>query len=416
MSTLPREVPSLPAEPLTIARRDGAEPPRSVVTAPPPESATAPLVAQRDLESRALRIAALLATVLILWITHPVGIGVLLGTLTAFTMLPVYMRLRARWQRPSLAALVCVLGTTVSAGLALAGFAYLLVGRGLVLVSTLITLLRPGGALRAFAEAQTARLSQLGIHPGSLAERVGSAAGQISMYLASAASLVATTMGTGLLQVFFLIVTMYFVLLHWSSLIQRAAVMLPLKPRDTRALLDELRRVGRSVLLGTVLTGMAQGLLAGVGYYVTRVPEPAFFGALTAVASLIPAVGTVVVWVPAGIYLLFTGHVALGLVELVYGALVVVGFSDYVLRPRLVGSHGNVPTLLTFVALFGSIEVFGLIGLILGPVLMTMALAVLRIYEREATLRRAHEVAAANTPSAGTGPVDDPLPPSSIMW
>ncbi len=73
----------------------------------------------------------------------------------------------------------------------------------------------------------------------------------------------------------------------------------------------------------------------------------------------------------------------------------VVGFSDYVPRPRLVGGDGNVPALLTFIALFGALEVFGLIGLILGPVLMTLALAVLRIYEREETLRRESEVAAA---------------------
>lgn len=349
-------------------------------------------------EGRALRTCALFATAIILWITHPVGIGVLLGTLTAFTMLPLYAWLRTRWVRPALAALACVLLTTLGAGVAFAGFVYLLIGRGIVLIGHLVASLQPGGSLRVFFESQNALLPRLGVHPGTIAERVGGAAAGISSRLASLASAVAGTMGSGVLQIFFLIVTMYFVLQHWSSLIQRAAVMLPLQPRDTRALFEEFRRVGRSVLLGTVLTGMAQGVLAGIGFFLTKLPEPAFFGALTAVASLMPGAGTLLVLIPAGIYLLITGHVGLGLVQLLYGALVVVGFSDYILRPRLVGGHGNVPALLTFIALFGALEVFGLIGLILGPVLMTLALAVLGIYEREATLRRADEVAAAIAP------------------
>ena len=66
-----------------------------------------------------------------------------------------------------------------------------------------------------------------------------------------------------------------------------------------------------------------------------------------------------------------------------------LGASDYVIRPRLVGGGGEMPTLLTFVALFGGVEAFGIIGLILGPVLMALALAVLRIYERESVHRRA---------------------------
>ena len=172
----------------------------------------------------------------------------------------------------------------------------------------------------------------------------------------------------------------------------------------TRALFDEFRRVGRTVLLGTVLTGLAQGLLATIGYFITRVPEAPLLGALTTVASLLPGVGTLLVWVPAGIYLLLSGHVGLGIAELVYGAAVVVGVSDYIIRPRLVGGHGEAPALLTFVALFGGLEVFGLIGLILGPVITSLAVALLRIYEKEATIRRAGEVAAEPAPEPKPAP------------
>lgn len=348
-------------------------------------------------EVRALQIAALFAAGAILWVARPVAIGVLLGALTAFSLLPVYLRLCGAMKRRALAALTCV--GLVALGIAgfLAGFGYLLIGRGIGLVRELGTLLLPGGAARLAIEhwnGRLPRLARLDLHPASIAERIGSAAAEISVRMASIASLVAGTTFSGLLALFFLLVTCYFVLQDWSSLTRRAELMLPLNPRDTRALFDELRRTGRTVLLGTLLTGIAQGVLAGLGYLVTGVPEAAFFGALTGVASLLPGFGTLLVWVPAGIYLLLTDHAVLGIVELLYGALVVVGFSDYVLRPRLVGRHGDGPPLLTLIALFGGLEAFGLIGLVIGPVVVFVSLSLLRIYEREAMSRRAAEDAA----------------------
>ena len=88
-----------------------------------------------------------------------------------------------------------------------------------------------------------------------------------------------------------------------------------------------------------------------------------------------------------------------GIFELLWGGLVVVGLSDYVIRPFLVGGHGHVPTLLTFISLFGGVEVFGLLGLIIGPVIASVALALLRTYDREMCVpvaRRAALAAASN--------------------
>ena len=99
--------------------------------------------------------------------------------------------------------------------------------------------------------------------------------------------------------------------------------------------------------------------------------------------------GTPRVWIPAGLYLLATDHVAAAVFELVFGALIVVGFTDYIVRPRLVGGEGELPVLLTFVALFGGVEVFGLVGLMLGPLLISMAVALLRMTRPRARSVRA---------------------------
>jgi predicted PurR-regulated permease PerM len=345
-----------------------------------------------------LQVTALLATVVIVWLAQPVGIGVLLGTLTAFTLFPLYAKLSARWRRPALASLVCVGATTVGGIGVLAGLGYLLIGHGIGLMRTAGTLLQPGSPARHLLEHLNARLPRLGVRPDFIAQRLGEAATAISIRLAAIAQAVASTTMSGLLALFFLVITCDYLLQNWNSLARRAELMLPLKPRDTRSLFEEFRRTGRTILLGTVLTGVAQGILAGLGYLVTRVPEPAFFAVLTALASLVPIVGTPLVWVPLSIYLLLNGHVVLGIIGLLYGSAVVVGFCDYILRPRLIGRSDEVPTLLTLIALFGGIEAFGLIGLILGPVVMSLALAILRIYERES--RNLH--AANGSPESQT--------------
>ena len=177
--------------------------------------------------------------------------------------------------------------------------------------------------------------------------------------------------------------TTFFVLRHWTEIQDRSERMLPLHPKHTRVVMWEFQKVGKEVFIGTMLTGLAQGLLAGVGYSIAGAPEPVLLATITAICSLVPAVGTLLVWIPVGVGLFATGHPGAGVFELLWGGFVVVGLSDYVIRPALVGGHGHVPTLLTFISLFGGVEVFGLLGLIIGPVIAAVALALLRTYDRE---------------------------------
>ena len=196
-------------------------------------------------------------------------------------------------------------------------------------------------------------LGQLGFSPANLTDRLRDAATNIASQSASFAAAGFSATASTLLGSFFTLLAMHVTLLHWSLAVGKLEALLPLRPEHTRALLAAFRRAGRATLLGTVVTGLVQGALAAIGYWATGVPEPAFFGIATAIASIVPAVGTLLVWVPAGVYLLLSGHVAWGVVELAWGLLVVVGFSDYVIRPRLVGDE-DMPLILTFIAMFGA--------------------------------------------------------------
>jgi len=338
-------------------------------------------------QRRALEWFALAAVAAIVWLTLPVASGILLGALMAFTLQPFYEALEARTGRPTLASLLTVIGSALAIVGAVAGFGTLFVARGVALTRSLLDALGPHGALSDRVRSLQSLLPRFGITLEYLTQKLRDAVSEIASVSAVVAEATAAATASGVLGLFFALLTMHLILRNWSHMASQLELVSPLRPQYTRALLEEFQRVGRSTLLGTVVTGIAQGVFATIGFWMCGAPEPVFFGIATAVASLIPGVGTMLVWVPVGIFLVLTGHVAGGITEIVWGAATIVGISDYVIRPRLVGDE-MIPTLITFIALFGGVEVLGLKGLVTGPVVMSVAVAILRIYVREARAAR----------------------------
>jgi predicted PurR-regulated permease PerM len=337
-------------------------------------------------ERRALAWGALGAAALLLYLITPVASGVLIGTLLAFLAQPLFARLKRLGETG--AAVVTV--TVVS--LLLVGFLFgsgwLVASRGTVHSKDLIVAFGPdapgGGVLKGLA-----RLTEpFGFTTDDLGQRLRSTIEGAGTWLASGAQTLLTATANTLLLLFFIVLSMYFVLINTGGIVGTATTVLPLRPEWTAMLFSEFRRVGKTILFGTFAAGLIQGALATLGYWIAGVEDPIFYGFATAFASLVPAVGTLVVWVPLGVVLVFSGHPIGGAVVLIWGALVVVFLTDYVLRPRLIGGESQLPSLFMFVALFGGVEVFGLKGLIVGPLLMSLAIAVIRLYVAEGLAHR----------------------------
>ncbi|MCL5060710.1 MAG: AI-2E family transporter [Candidatus Thermoplasmatota archaeon] len=132
----------------------------------------------------------------------------------------------------------------------------------------------------------------------------------------------------------------------------------------------------RAVVFGIVLTALAQGLLAGMGYWVAGVPAPALWGVITALVSLIPFVGPVV-WIGLSLGLLAHGETQAALGLFLWGALV-VSWVDNLIRPLVISGPTRIPFLLVFLGVLGGLHAFGLIGLFLGPVLLAVSVAIWR--------------------------------------
>lgn len=132
----------------------------------------------------------------------------------------------------------------------------------------------------------------------------------------------------------------------------------------------------RAVVFGIVLTALAQGALAGLGYWVAGVKAPVLWGLITALVSLIPFAGPVV-WIGLSIGLLANGEMYAALGLFLWGALV-VSWVDNLIRPLVISGPTRIPFLLVFLGVLGGISAFGLIGLFLGPVILAVALAIWR--------------------------------------
>lgn len=338
-------------------------------------------------ERRALGWLVIGAIAAIAWLARPFAVGLLLGAVMAFMLERLYTRVVRRTRRPAATAVTIVLLSGIAVVGALGGFITLFITRVAAFAQALSRQLGVGGAYNDRLGMVTRWLGHLGISTASIQSRLEAGAGEIASRSAAFAASLASDTFMGALGLLFALLTMYLVLRYWTRMTAMLELISPLRRSYTRALLAEFRRVGRVTISGTLLTGLAQGVLAAIGYWITGVPYSLFFGVATAIASLIPAVGTLLVWVPAGIYLLLIGHTTRAVIEFVWGAMVVVGLTDYVIRPRLVGDQA-MPALLLFIALFGGVTLMGLAGLIIGPVLIQLAVAVLRLYARERRAER----------------------------
>jgi predicted PurR-regulated permease PerM len=334
---------------------------------------------------RPLAIATLLLFVAAAWVASPLWVGLMLGAVMAFSAQPVQRCLTERFRvRNGIAAAT----TTLLGGIAMAcggvALVYLLARQVVQIVGVLQRSLSSDSPRDLLGTRAAEAVYRLGIDPAAVAARVHAELARLSNGAAAAAGVVFQTTTWALLTLIIALWTMYYTLLDWPHLAERLERLLPFDPSDVRALTLEFIHVGRSAFVGTIGCAIVQGVLAWSAFAVAGVPQAGTWSVLLSMASLIPVVGTSVVWFPVGVYLIASGRVAWGIFEWAWGLLVVMALSDYVVRPRLVGKRGDTHPLLTLVSLVGGVLTIGLPGLVAGPLIVSLFAATARIYERHA--------------------------------
>jgi predicted PurR-regulated permease PerM len=174
---------------------------------------------------------------------------------------------------------------------------------------------------------------------------------------------------------------LFFLLRDRHTLGRQIRDLLPLPERERERLMSETRDLVIASVGAGLLVAAVQGLIGGIAFWLLGFKAPVIWGVATALCSLIPVVGSALVWVPAALWLLFAGEATRGIILVVVGVLG-IGMADNVLRPVLLSGRTSASGLVVFLGLLGGVGAFGFIGLVLGPIVLVTAGSLLDAFTR----------------------------------
>jgi predicted PurR-regulated permease PerM len=240
-------------------------------------------------------------------------------------------------------------------------------------------LLDPDGTSRRLVAALAPIVRWVGLDAEAITAWASAHAGEwfagAGQYTMSAAA----GLGGAMVSFAFVAVVTFLLLRHGETLVAAIPGLLPFERTRSEALLVRIREVVHASLYGVVTIATIQGVLCGGMFWLLGIPAAALWGLVTVFASMVPLVGTAVVWVPGTVYLLASGAWPKAIVLTVWGAAIVSSV-DNVLRPRLVAGRVRLSSLAMFIAMLGGLQAFGALGIIVGPVLFATAAGIVDVF------------------------------------
>ncbi|HVF51615.1 MAG TPA: AI-2E family transporter [Pyrinomonadaceae bacterium] len=328
--------------------------------------------------------AATLIALRLCWLMLQPFIQVLLwAVVLVIVFYPVHKRIVARTGRPSWSALLsCLLViATILIPLTLVTLAVVKEVSGVAqnLQANVETLLNPdspitGRLLRwlgQYVDIEQWRSQQF------ITERLKAMSGGIA---SQTLGFVGGALGA-IVEIFFVIFTMYYLFRDGERMRLALHDVVPLDRTQSHDIFERTRDVISASVYGVLVIAAIQGALGGLAFWALGLPSPLLWGVVMLFLSMIPMAGSFIVWVPAAIFLGVTGHWGKAILLAVWGTFA-IGTVDNFLRPKLVGEKTKLHELLIFFSVLGGLQLFGVIGLVLGPVVVAITLALLEIFRR----------------------------------
>ncbi|MBP7058176.1 AI-2E family transporter [Candidatus Gracilibacteria bacterium] len=218
--------------------------------------------------------------------------------------------------------------------------------------------------------------------PNNFKRALSDAVSPVSATIALTGAKVLKEIGWFLLDVFVFFFALYYFFKDSDLILKKLMLISPLPYEHEKKLIEKFREISLATLYGIFLTAVVQGIAAGIGYTIAGIPHNIFWATATGLFSLVPMIGTATIWLPTSIIWLAAGHIWEGLFIFFWG-LLVVSTVDNFMRTWLIGSKTRTNQLLTFLAVFGGLLLFGLVGVIYGPLILNIFFTLLHIYEIE---------------------------------
>jgi predicted PurR-regulated permease PerM len=327
----------------------------------------------------------LISAALVAWIVYHLAAGLLVATMLASLLWPLHVRFAKKLgKRANLSAALWVVAVAllgVGPVIGLSAYAVKQATSGIQFVSETLRSEGVTGLMdrlpKPLARASHSVVDALPHHEDTVKEQVTAQGG-------AAAAAITGAISSFFFQVAMMLIALFFFLRHGEDLLAWLDEASPLKRGQTRSLLKEMKDVMKAMFVSNVATGAVQAAAALIGYLIARLPQAMFFAVLTFVLSFVPVLGAGAVCLGAAGLLALTGHWAMAIFLAVWG-IVVVGLIDNVTRPLFVrmGVEEKMSGAVIFFAIVGGIAAFGGIGLLLGPMVAALFLALLRMYNRD---------------------------------
>jgi predicted PurR-regulated permease PerM len=220
---------------------------------------------------------------------------------------------------------------------------------------------------------------QLLPHRDMILQKIGSLVDNTSnLLINSLSSITKVTVNAAIMSIIMLY-TMFYFLIDGKKLLYKILYYIPLENKDEQQLLERFTSVARATIKGTLIIGIIQGTLCGIGFALAGVPSPVFWGCLMAVLSIVPSVGTAIVWGPTILILILNKDFTAAIIVGVFCGLI-AGNADNLIRPRLVGKDTEMHDLFILFSTFAGISMFGIIGIIVGPIIAALFVSIWEIY------------------------------------
>ncbi|MFO7986942.1 MAG: AI-2E family transporter [Desulfatiglandaceae bacterium] len=211
---------------------------------------------------------------------------------------------------------------------------------------------------------------------------VSSVGKRIGLFLYSQISSMASNVFSFLIHFFLMMLTIYYLFREGPRLKDYIIQLLPVPREQLEKVADKFQEMGRAVFVGNGLSGIIQGFMGGMGFFIFDLNSPVLWGFVITFMAFLPIIGASIVFLPATAILLLQGHVGVAMGFLVYN-LFYSSIVEYFVKPRLIGQGMKMNALLVFVGIIGGIKLFGILGIIYGPLIITIFLTLAEIYRLE---------------------------------
>ena len=188
-------------------------------------------------------------------------------------------------------------------------------------------------------------------------------------------------------QIFLALIIAYFILKDWENILKKATYLLPMRKKTVKRLTKEFGDIAHTVIYAQLFIALIQGVLATIGFYIFGVPLPIVFGVLVAFCSLIPSIGTAIIWVPVSLFMVLSGYLShdygvLGRgIGLFLYCLIIISVIDNFLLAKIVHSKTHVNQILVIVGVIGGASLFGVVGIFIGPILLPLLITYFKTFK-----------------------------------